>query len=106
LAHVITSGDYFRFGSVFIKKNNQTEFLKKKLKPVQTDWSWFGSVRFFRIKTGSTWFSVWLGFFRFGFGSFFSVLGLYNQTELIGFFKILIGLIEFFSRFDFSVIFF
>jgi hypothetical protein len=25
-----TRGDYFRFGSVFIKKNNQTEFFLKK----------------------------------------------------------------------------
>jgi hypothetical protein len=38
-------GDYFRFGSVFIKKTNQTEiFLKKKLKPVQTDRFRFGLV--------------------------------------------------------------
>jgi hypothetical protein len=85
-----------RFGSVFIKKSNQTEFFffKKKTetepKPVQTDRFWFGSVRFFREKTGSNRFgsvfrfdsvfsvwlgfgSVWLGFFpvffsvRFGF---------------------------------------
>jgi hypothetical protein len=70
-------GDHFRFGSVFIKKSNQTEiffFLKKKTeigsnrpvsvrfgsvflgqKPVQTGlvgFSGFGSV-----------FPVWLGFF-------------------------------------------
>ena len=38
-------GDYFRFGSVFIKKTNQTEiFLKKKLKPVQTDRFRFGLI--------------------------------------------------------------
>jgi hypothetical protein len=32
-------GDHFWFGSVFIKKSNQTEifFLKKKPKPGQTD---------------------------------------------------------------------
>jgi hypothetical protein len=63
-----------RFGSVFIKKSNQTEFifLKKKnrnrFKPTG-----FGSVWFFREKTGSnrfgSVFSVWLGFFRFFFGS-------------------------------------
>jgi hypothetical protein len=31
-------GDHFRFGLVFFLKSNQTEFFKKKLKPVQTDW--------------------------------------------------------------------
>ena len=71
-----------RFGSVFIKKSNQTEFffIKKtetEPRPVQTDRFRFGSVRFFREKTGSnrfsSVFSVWLGFFpgffsvRFGF---------------------------------------
>jgi hypothetical protein len=69
--------DYFQFSSVFIKKNNQTNFfLKKNWKQTETG---FGSVRFFRTKTDSNrfgsgfWFgsvfSVWLGFFRFGFGS-------------------------------------
>jgi hypothetical protein len=57
-----------RFGSVFIKKSNQTEFFfLKKPKPVQTDWFRLG---FFRAKTGSNRFglvfSVWLGFFPFG----------------------------------------
>jgi len=85
-------GDHFRFSSVFIKKDNKTEILKKN-RPV-------GSVHFFRTKTGSNRFGsvflvwlgffrfgsvfsvwlgflpVWLGFFRFGFGSVFSVLGL------------------------------
>ena len=50
------------FCSVFIKKNNQTEFFKKKnrnrFKPTG-----FGSVRFFRTKTGSN-----------RFGSVFSCL--------------------------------
>jgi hypothetical protein len=67
------------------KKSNQIEIFFKKnqnrFKPTG-----FGSVRFFRTKTGSNWFgsvfSVWLGFFQFGsdfcwFGSdffeFFSV---------------------------------
>jgi hypothetical protein len=73
-----------RFGSVFIKKNNQTEFFLKKKKtetgsnrpvsvlfgflekkPVQTGLAWF-------FRFGSV-FSVWLGFFsgffRFGFSS-------------------------------------
>jgi hypothetical protein len=66
-------GVHFWFGSVFIKKSNQTDFFKKKIetepKPVQTDRFRFGSVQFFRTKTGSNWFgsvfSVWLGFFGF-----------------------------------------
>jgi len=76
-------GDYFWFGSVFIKKNNQTEifFWKKNRNRVKP--TGFGSVRFgfFRAKTGSnrfgsvfpvlaqfSWF--WLGFFRFWLGFF------------------------------------
>jgi hypothetical protein len=106
-----------RFGSVFIKKSNQTEFLfflkknRNRFKPTG-----FGSVRFFRAKTGSNLFSsvfsVWLGFFsgffRFGFGSVFPDPGLKNQnrTEPVGFFNILIGLIGFFHGSVFSVIFF
>jgi hypothetical protein len=36
--NIIIRSDYFQFGSVFIKKNNQIEiFKKKKPKPVQTD---------------------------------------------------------------------
>jgi len=73
-------GDHFRFGSVFIKKDNKTEILKKTRpvsvrfiflgpKPVQT-----GLARFFPVWLG--FLPVWLGFFRFGFGSVFSVLGL------------------------------
>jgi hypothetical protein len=50
-------GDHFQFGLVFIKKSNQTDLKKKKTetepKPVQTDWFRFGSIRFFRTKTGS-----------------------------------------------------
>jgi len=78
---VVGRGDHFRFGSVFIKKNNQTEifFLKKnrirtetgsnrpvsvrfgffRAKPVQT-----GLARFSRFWLG--FFQFWLGFFRFG----------------------------------------
>jgi hypothetical protein len=45
----LSRGDHFRFGSVFIKKSNQTElfFLKKtetEPKPGQTDRFRFGSV--------------------------------------------------------------
>jgi hypothetical protein len=85
----VIRGDHFRFGSVFIKTNNQTKIKKKqnrnRVKPT-------GFGLFFRAKTGSTrfglvflvlaWFfrfwlgfgsvsSVWLGFFLifFGFGS-------------------------------------
>jgi hypothetical protein len=71
-------GDHFRFGSVFIKKNNQTEicfFEKKKPKPGQTDRFRFG---FFRAKTGlARFFQFWLDFLGFGsvfFSGFLSVL--------------------------------
>jgi hypothetical protein len=73
--------DYFLFGLVFIKKNNQIKiFFLKKQKPVQIDRFRFGFLDKNRFKP------VWLGFFsfarffsgffRFGFGSVFSVLGL------------------------------
>ena len=63
-----------RFGSVFIKKSNQTEFifLKKKPKSNRNRFkpTGFGSVRFFRAKTGLARFfrfgSVFSGFFQFG----------------------------------------
>jgi hypothetical protein len=80
-------------------------FLEKK--PVQT-----GLARFFRF--GSV-FSGLAWFFRFGsvffpvfFGSVFPVPGLKNRnrTEPVGFFKILISLIGFFSRFGFFSFFF
>ena len=74
-------GDYFRFGSDFI----QTEIFLKKPKPVQANWFRFGSVRFFRTKTGSNrfgsvfsglvWF-FWFGSVFFRLGSIFSVSGL------------------------------
>jgi hypothetical protein len=59
-------GNYFLFGSVFIKKNNQIKIKKKnELKPVQTDRFWFGLV--FKDKN---WFKpVGLGFF--GLARFF-----------------------------------
>ena len=66
-------GDHFRFGSVFIKKNNQTEifFLKKK---TETESNRSVSVRFFRAKTGlARFFQFWLDFL--GFGSVFSGFG-------------------------------
>ena len=61
--------DYFRFGLVFIKKNNQTEI--KKPKPVQTDRFRFGFLGQKPAQTGLARF--WLGFFSFG--SVFSWFG-------------------------------
>jgi len=84
------------FGLVWFlsKKSNQTKKKLKKPKLVQADRFRFG---FLGQKP------VWLGFFRFGFGSTFSVLSLSNRTELVSFFKMLIG---FLLRFGFLVIFF
>ena len=69
-------GDHFRFGSVFIKKSNQTEFKKKKTetepKPGQTDWFRCGSIRFFRAKTDSNRFGSVLARFLLGLARFFS----------------------------------
>jgi hypothetical protein len=58
--------DYFRFGLIFIKKNNQTDLFFKKPKPGQTDRFRFG---FLGKKP------VWLGFGLVfpGFGLVFSV---------------------------------
>ena len=68
-------GDDFRFGLVFIKKSNQTEFFfeknRNRVKPTG-----FGSVRFGflgqkPVQTGLAWFSrFWLSFFRFWRGFF------------------------------------
>jgi hypothetical protein len=58
--------DYFLFGLVFILKKviKLIFFIKKRNRFKLTG---FCSVRFFRTKTGSSWFgsvfSVWLGFF-------------------------------------------
>jgi len=105
--------------------------LKKKPKPNRNRVkpTGFGSVRFFRAKTGSNWFGsvfpvlarfsrswlgfsglawFWLGFFfwffvGFGFGSvrFFRFFVYKTETEPAGFFKKLIGLIGFFFQFGF-----
>jgi len=108
---------------VFIKKkSNETKFKKNRNRFKPT-----GSVRFvlvFRTKTSSnrfgsvlarfdSVFSIWLGldwffsglawFFQFRFGSIFLISGLQTETELVGFFKILIG---FFHGSVFSVFFF
>jgi len=110
----------FRFGLIFIKKIIKLNIF------LNQNWfksTGFSSVQFFRAKTSSNKFSsvfqFWLGFFRFfqfcsifsgffssglvRFGSVFPVPGLKNQTEPVGFFKILIG---FFSRFCFFGYFF
>ena len=95
---IMTRGDHFRFGSVFINKSNQTEifFFEKKTetepKPGQTDRFRFG---FFMAKTGSnrfgSVFSVLARFFRFGsvFFRFFSVsvrFGFFDQNQTGQFF--------------------
>jgi hypothetical protein len=99
LLSVCFRGDYFRFGSVFIKKSNQTEFFfLKKPKPNRNRVkpTGFGSVRFFREKTGSNQFGsvflvlarfsrFWLGFFRFG-----SVLARFFRFGLV-FFRFFVG---------------
>jgi hypothetical protein len=99
-----------RFGSVFIKKSNQTEiFFKKNRNRTETGSNQpvlvrFGFLEKKPVQTGLA------GFFRFGsvffrFGSVFPVPGLKNRnlTEPVGFFKILIG---FFLRFGFFGYFF
>jgi len=120
--------DHFRFGSVrfLSKKNNQTEiffFLKKNRNRVKP--TGFGSVRFFRAKTGSNrfgsvlWFwlgflgffrfgSVWLGFLsvsvRFGFSSSLFIKPKPNRTSR--FFQKINRFNQFFFRFSFFGYFF
>ena len=92
-------GDHFQFGSVFIKKKvTKFNFFLKKPKPGQTNWFPFGSIQFFREKTGSKWFgsvfpilprffSIWLGFssfarfFRFGSVWFFQFFAYKTEPE-------------------------
>jgi hypothetical protein len=82
-------GDYFLFGSIFIKKISKPEFfLKKKPKLIQTGLTrfWLGFFQFGLV------FSVWLGFgsvffwlllvwVRFGFFSFRLIKPKPNQTS-------------------------
>ena len=101
---VYIRGDYFWFSFVFMKKNNQTEYIfffknRNRFKPTG-----FGLVRFgfiwqklvqtglprfwlFFFRFGSV-FLVWLGFFPvvfwFGFGLVFSVI-FFGFLGLIGF---------------------
>jgi hypothetical protein len=62
-------GDHFRFGSVFIKKDNKTEILKKT-RPVSVRFIFLGPKP---VQTGlARFFPVWLGFF--GLARFFASL--------------------------------
>jgi hypothetical protein len=73
---ILIRGDYFRFGSDFIKKNNQTEIFFKKTETISNRLVSvrFGFLRQKPVQTGLAWF------FRFGsvfcrFGSVFFGLG-------------------------------
>ena len=94
--------DHFRFSSIFIKKDNQTEifFLKKKTetepKPGQTDRFRFGSVFLGQkpVQTGLAWFfRFWLGFL--GFGSVFSGLARFFFRFFVGFGSVRFGFFGF-----------
>ena len=91
----------------FYKKNNQTEFIffKKTRNQTKTGSNRTVSVRFGFLDK-NRFDSVFSSFFRFGFGSVFSVSAYKTETKPIGFFKILIGLIGFFSQFGFFGYFF
>jgi hypothetical protein len=100
---VESRGDHFRFGSVFIKKINQTKFFKNKTEtepqPGQTDRFRFGFLGQKPVQTDLARFSrFWLGFF--GFGSVFSVLARFSGFCLV--FSVWLGfsgLARFFFRF-------
>jgi hypothetical protein len=95
---ILFRSDYFWFGLVFIRKNNQIGFFRKKPKSVQTGHFRFG---YFRTKISffglafflfGSFFSIWLCFFwfgsvfLFGFGSvrfdFFSFLVFFSPLIL------------------------
>jgi len=80
--YILVRSDHFRFGSVFIKKSNQTEFFffeKKNRNRTETGSNRPVSVRFGflgqkPVQTGlARFFRFWLGFL--GFGSVFSGFG-------------------------------
>jgi hypothetical protein len=70
------------FGSVFIKKNNQTEILKKNNR-TETGSNRPVLVRFFRKKTGSNQF----GSVFSGFAQFFSNVAFFFGLDLVWFFQ-------------------
>jgi hypothetical protein len=108
---VLTKGDHYRFGLVFIKKSNQTGFLKKR---TRTDSNrqvsvWFGSV-FFRFGYVFSQFSL-IVFHFFGLGSirffFFCFRLLKPKPNWTGwFFQNSNRFNWFFSRFGFFSYFF
>jgi hypothetical protein len=107
----LNRGNYFRFGSVFIKKITKSNFFFKKPKPGQTYRFRFGFLGQKLVQTSLAQFSGFLGFSSvfFGlarFGSIFPVFTYKTETEPAGFFKILIGLIGFFSVWFFRLFFF
>jgi len=108
LSSITYRGNDFHFDLVFIKKNNEIKFFFKKTKTSSNQLVavWFGPVQFFRTKQVQTGLARF--FFQFGFGSsrFFRFQTYKTETEPVGFFKILIGLIGFFSRFGFFGYFF
>jgi hypothetical protein len=94
------------FGSVrfLSKKITKPNFFKKKPKPVQTDRFRFDLVFLEKNRFKSVWLefdSVFSGLPRF-----FRFQAYKTETRPVGFFKTLIGLIGFFSWFDFFSYFF
>ena len=97
------------FDSVWFlsKKITNLNFKKTETEPklVQTDRFWFGFLGQKTVQIGLARFFFQfffdLGSVRFSFFSFRLIKPKPNQTEPVGFFKILIGLIEFFSWFVF-----
>jgi hypothetical protein len=92
-------GDYFRFGSVFIKKSNQTEifFFEKKnrnrVKLTSSNRFWLGFLCFGSVFSGFG--SVFFGLARFfWFGSVFPVW--------LGFGSVWLGFFPVFCRFRFG----
>jgi len=107
--YIDSRGDHFPFGLVFIKKSNQPEFFLKnqnRFKPTSFGSLWFG---FFGQKPVWLGFGLfWLSFFRFGFGlvRFFGFRLIKSKPNRSVFFKILIGLIDFFFMVRFLQLFF
>ena len=73
LCIVYSRGDYFRFGSVFIKKSNQTKFFLKNPKPNR---NWFKTTGFGFFLNQFFLVCLSFGSVFFHFGSVFFGLGL------------------------------